>query len=339
MVILAVSYLLIVGIGLYYSWGVEAVRPRYQLFAALAVVGMGLGVILAKVFGKKENAAEASGSPCTAMLIFTVLQGGIGFAAAFYLFKLTWLAALSFPAGAVIAFAIWWTLHGPFRPALARIISAGLLAGGLAIGLRLEGVPGSVLYGLGLLNAYILGAALLRDEEAEEWYRILAFGAFLVVGRAAIQYFLLSSGYAALGVVVTHPYTFVALFAGFILPLIYPMLQDEDLLPGILLPIILGVFLPVALGVFVHVRPMAAYLFGLVVSVFATGIFLPNFFRGGLLGYLSLATACLAFPLFKETADLSRVVRLEILAGIFLLSVIILVIRAPKNPPRSEAAP
>ena len=43
----------------------------------------------------------------------------------------------------------------------------------------------------------------------------------LAVARAAIQYYLLESNYASLGVVITHPYTFVALFAGIFLPGIY----------------------------------------------------------------------------------------------------------------------
>jgi hypothetical protein len=164
----------------------------------------------------------------------------------------------------------------------------------------------------------------------------MAFGAFLVAGRAAIQYYLWTSGYAELGVVVTHPYTFLALFAGLFLPLLYPALEGEELFPNTVLLVLAGVVAPLALGVFIHVRPMAAYLFGIVASVFAAGILLKSPFRVAVLGYLSLAAGCAGLPLFRQLSNLSRTVRLEILGGIFLLSVIFYLIRAQKNPRRSE---
>jgi hypothetical protein len=299
--------------------------------AAAAAVGLGTGFLLSKITAKEPR--ENNFIP---MALFTAIQGGLVFALAHFLFRISWLPALAFPAGALVGFAAWMMLGAGFRPLLAALLGAALIAGGLAIGLRLEGVPGGVLFGLALLNGAGLGGATLPEEKRNEWYRWMAFGAFLVAGRAAIQYYLWTSGYAELGVVVTHPYTFLALFAGLFLPLLYPALEGEELFPNTVLLVLAGVVAPLALGVFIHVRPMAAYLFGIVASVFAAGILLKSPFRVAVLGYLSLAAGCAGLPLFRQLSNLSRTVRLEILGGIFLLSVIFYLIRAQKNPRRSE---
>ncbi len=336
---LLASYALLLGAGIYLGWNLEGIHPRFVLLAILAALGLVTGAALMAV-AKKSVIAGDGKSPWAPLVLHALIQGGVGFAIAFFLFKLSWQNALAFPIGAAAALLTWGAICQGHRPVLASLISALLVAGPFVIALRLGGIHAGFLFGLGLMNASLLGAFLFTadEEKREQWVRVMVFGSFLVLGRAAIQYYLLTSGYASLGVVVTQPYTFIALFLGLIIPVVYPYLQQERVLPMAVLWIALGLVLPLALGVFIHVRPIAAYLLGLVVSGFAVGLVQRAPLCLAFFGYLSLIAVCAGYPLFKATANLSRVVRLEILGGIFLLVVIAYFLLARNPRPPAEAA-
>lgn len=332
------SYVVILGLGIYFGWHVDGVMPRYFLLLCLAAVGLLIGaVLMAMASSAVKNLQTPSPMP---IWLQAVLQSGLGFVLGFYVFKLTWMNALIFPIGAVTAAVVWTAIRIGNRPALASLVSAMLIASAFAISLRVGGIQGSFLFGLGMLNAGLLGATLLlnQDEQRSQWARALIFGAFLVAGRAAIQYYLLSSNYATYGVVVTHPYSFVALFAGLFIPIIYTQLEDERSLPKAIIWIALGILLPLCLGIFFHARPMAAYLFGVVVAGFAVGVIRGGSLGVTVLGYLTLAAICFGYPLFKETTNLSRTFRLEILGGIFLVCVIGYLFFSRREAPPVETA-
>ena len=127
--------------------------------------------------------------------------------------------------------------------------------------------------------------------------------------------------------VITHPYTYLALFTGLFLPALGWATQKEKSLNPYLTLVLLGVALPLVLGIFIHVRPMAGFLLGMVTSSFLFGILFAETFFLGLLSYLSMAAVVWGLPLFKSLSNISRWVRLEILAGIFLVAIIIVLLK------------
>ena len=330
------SLIVILGLGIYFGWHVEGVLPRYFLLVSLAAIGLVIGLVLIMASRAAVKRLETP-SPLP-IWVHGLLQAGLGFVLAFYVFKLDWKAALIFPVGAITASMVWTAIRVGNRPALGSLVVAMLIASAFAISLRMGGIQGSFLFGLGLLTSGLLGSMLLINQEGERslWARALIFGGFLVAGRAAIQYYLLSSNYANLGVVVTHPYSFVALFAGLFVPIIYSQLEDERSLPKPVAWIVLGILLPLALGIFFHARPMAAYLFGVVVAGFAVGVIRGGSLGVTVMGYLSLAAVCFGLPLYRMTTNLSRTVRLEILGGIFLVCVIGYLILSRREAPAGE---
>jgi hypothetical protein len=126
-----------------------------------------------------------------------------------------------------------------------------------------------------------------------------------------------------LGVVITHPYTYVALFSALVLPFLAVTCSREKILPPALWIPLLAILLPLALGVFVHVRPMGGFLLGLVTAVYLAGLLYEEILALGLLQTLAMGSVILALPFFKTTSDLSRVIRLEILAGLLVIAVIV----------------
>jgi len=334
------SYLVTAGLAVYFARGISGLHSAIYLVVALGVGGLVLGTLFWLMFkGKLET--SSSGGALIPFLTFSLIQAGIGYAVAKYLFNLPWDSALAFPAGAIMGLLLFFLLLNSPPTAWTRFLAAGFLAGGLVIALRLQGnVFGGLLYALALLNGVCLGMAALRGEEEKHyWGKAILFLAFLAAGRAAIQYYLLVSSYASLGVVITHPYTFVALFSGFFLLIAYPNLAAERPFPVPVICILLGILLPLALGIFIHVRPMSAYLLGLVVSGFAVGVLSSAPYSTAIIGYLSLAAATLGLPLFKDYSNLSRTLRLEVLAGIFVLTLVLhFVSQKMKSPPPEATA-
>jgi len=334
---LAFSYLVTLGLAIYFSRGVSgSLHSPWILAVALGVGGAVLGGIFWFLFKGKMEASTGWGA-LIPFKTFALIQAGLGFAVAKYVFNFAWDDALAFPAGAIVAYFVFFLLMNTSASAWARYLAAGFIASGLVIGLRLNGIFGGLLYALALLNGACLGMAGFKtDEQKHLWGKALVCGAFLAAGRAAIQYYLLQAGYANLGVVVTMPYTFVALFAGFFLPVAMPSLEKERPFPLAILIVLLGILVPLTLGVLIHIRPMSAYLFGLVVSGFAVGILTDASAWVAFVGYLSAATAVLGLPLFRDFANLSRVTRLEVLGGLFLLAIILYFV-SPKAKPSAEA--
>jgi hypothetical protein len=257
-------------------------------------------------------------------VIYEILQGALGFAIGRFVFNLTPFESLAFPAGALLALLGFGIVMSGFSKAVSASLLAVFLAGGLAVALRLFGVFGGLLYGLTLLNGVALGRRNFAEsaESSSLFGNALLFASLLAVARAAIQYYLLESNYASLGVVITHPYTFVALFAGIFLPGIYWLLERDRPVPVFVTMILLGLVLPIVMGVFLHVRPMAGYLLGIGVSSFMAGVLFTGSEGLGLVTYLNLGAVSLGLPLFKELSDLSRAIRLEILGGLLVLVVI-----------------
>src|SRR4030095_679629 len=167
-----------------------------------------------------------------------------------------------------------------------------------ALSLRLQGVFGGLLFAGALLNGFYPALKSLNPRRVEKalWTKALFFTALLAASRAAIQYYLVESTYAPLGVVVTHPYTFAALFAGFLIPSLAIVMDRDRLLPKALTLVLFGVLFPLTLGIFIHVRPMAGYLLGLAAGGFLCGLIFSGTFAEGVLVYLSLAVVTLSLP-------------------------------------------
>ena len=115
------SYLAVLAVGVYFSWGAEAFRPRYLLLAAAAGIGLGLGFLLTKVFAK-----EGGGNRLVPMVLFAAIQGGLVGALAHFIFRIPWLPALAFPAGALVGLAAWWALDSGFRPLVGALVGWGI---------------------------------------------------------------------------------------------------------------------------------------------------------------------------------------------------------------------
>jgi hypothetical protein len=328
---LAFAYAVNLALALYFAKSLTTLHSAYLLVLLLAGSGLALGAVFS--FLAPKAAAGASLPKLLLALVFAAAQAAVAYALARYLFNLPWRSALAYPVGALIAWLVLALLACRYPASLNSLLAAVFLAGGLVVALRLQGVWCGLIYSLALLNTALLGSRLLgRDTaEGEFWERALFFAALLAAGRAALQYYLLQSNYAALGVVVSVPYSYVALFAGVFLPAALWLTQRDRLMPMALALILLGIALPLVLGVFLHVRPMAAYLLGLVTASFLFGLIYPSSYGMGILSYLNLAAATLGLPLFTMLSNLSRVVRLEVLAGIAVVVFLILSFVVPRG--------
>ncbi|MFO1463329.1 MAG: hypothetical protein U1F66_06095 [bacterium] len=319
---------------LYFSKSLSVLHSAYLLTGLLALVGLGIGAGFSMVGGKE---GQGGAGKLVFALIFSAAHGGVAYALARYGFNLDWQTSLAYPIGALVAWVVFAALSCRYPQGLSALLAAAFLAAGLVIALRLGSVWGGLAYGFGILNACLPGGKWLgrETESGQLWGRAIFFAALLAAGRAAIQYYLLQSSYAALGVVITLPYSYIALFAGVFLPALLWVNGRDRLVPTVLALVLLGVVLPLSLGVFVHVRPMAGYLLGLVTASFLFGILFSETYGMGVLAYLNLAAATLGLPLFAQASNLSRVARLEILGGLALVLFLVLAFVVP----RGESAP
>ncbi len=313
------SYLLLLGCSLYFSKGLHSVPSSTFLVLILS----GSGLILATLLLIASRRSSISGTtPWFLYLLFSVLQGGLGFFIAWKFFSLPIGVASAFPVGALGASLSLIALEIGSSPQMRGLGVAALLALTLTLGLRLAGVWGGLIAGLAVLNGFWLGWMILREkpEARSLWCQATSFFALLCVGRAAIQYYLLQSNYATLGVVITHPYTYAALFAGCFLPFLAWAVDQEKILKSPLRILFLGILLPLSLGIFFHVRPMGAYLLGLVTTSFLLGMIFAN--PWGILStsYCNLASVVWGLSLFQKLNNLSRVSRIQILTGLFILA-------------------
>jgi len=316
----AMSYLIVLGLAVYLSRGLPTLHSPYLLIAIYAVLGLGLSFALKAMV---KNADGEGWSAVAPFLVFALVQGGVGYAVARYAFNLPTLSSLAYPLGGVLAFFGYYLLRLHPLSVFAGWVIAGFYAGGLAVALRLGAIQGGLFFGIGLLNAYFLGKHALGEAPGIRWGFGLGFAGLLVAGRAALQIYLMESGYGSLGVVITHPYTFAALFAGLALPWMFREMEAEKCLPSLLSLLLLGVLLPWVLGIFIHVRPIGAYLMGLVFSSFVVGLVYSPSFNLALLAYLNLAAANVGLPWFRDLAKLSRWTRLEVLGGLLLVVLVI----------------
>lgn len=323
----SMAYLAILGLGLYLSRGLTTLYSPYFLVLAYVVLGLLLSLGL-KILAKPR---EGSVSALIPVAIFSVVQGAIGYALARYVFNLGSMEALAFPLGGLMALFGFYLLNSSPQSRVAAWVLAAFFAGGLALGLRLGGIQGGIFYGIGLLSSYLLGKGSLEGEAAARWGSALGFAGLLVVGRAALQMYLLESGYSNLGVVITHPYTFVALFVGLALPWMFREMEEEKCLPTVVILIALGVLLPWVLGIFIHTRPMGAYVMGVLFSTFVVGVVYSPSVGLALLAYLSLAASYVAMPWYRDLAKLSRWTRLEILAGVVLVAMVLAFLASRKR--------
>lgn len=309
------SYLAVLGTAVYFARALDATYPGIYLVLSLTGLGLLLGLAFSRLL---KN--------FTGIISFNLLQGALAFVLSYFLFRVGWKGSLAYPTGALVGIGLAWVLRLHYSPRLTGLLLSGFLASGFAVSLRLLEVPGGLFFALALLNSYWLGLAGHESSPDDQslWIRALFFGSLLAVGRAAIQFYLVKSNYANLGVVITHPYTYLALYAGIFIPLLGWVLQKENLLHPIWGVVLLGLVLPFILGIYIHVRPMAGFLLGLVTASFLIGLMVPKTLSYALISYFSLGTVVLALPLFKSLANLSRWIRLEILGGLFILGLLFL---------------
>lgn len=315
------SYLLLIAIEAYFIRSVKILYSPHIFLAAIASLGLLLNFIFLLIFKNKDNAVGV-------FSIYQIIQAALTFLMAYFLFHLTWRDSLAYPVGALMALAAFTLIRSEISLRSALMIV--LLAAGFTIALRLSAVNGGLLFALALLNSFYLGSCLLKKQEVQKsfWQSAVLFTASLALGRAAIQYYLVQSGYDALGVVLTHSYTFVGLFAGILLPMVYSSMVKEKVTSTLLAILLLGVFFPWLFGIFIHVRPFAGYLLGFAVSAFITGIYIQAPLSLNIVSFLNYAAAVFGLSVFSTLSNLSRGIRLGMIAAIFAVSLLAYVVRA-----------
>lgn len=315
------TYLLLAGIECYFIRSVKILYSPYLFLGILLSLGLVLNFVFLMLF-------KDSKSVLLSFSLYQLVQASLAFLLAFFLFHLSWKQSLVYSAGAILALLSFALIRLDFS--LKNILITLFLAAGFTLALRLSGVSGGLLFALAVLNGFYLGSRLLSVDSIQQnlWENLALFTGVLALGRACIQYYLVTTGYDNLGVVITHPYTFVALFAGVFVPLVYHLILKDRLLGLITSFLILGIFFPWILGVFVHVRPFAGYLLGYVVSVFMVGLLFSGPRSLVLLSYFNFASGVFGLTLFALLSNLSRGIRLGILAGLFILTTLIYVIQS-----------
>ncbi len=324
---LLLSFLVLLGTALYFSKAASTLHPGYLMVLGLTALGILFQVIYRFAIGSPKDATTYSA--LVMPTVFQILHGALAFVLVYYLFQGGWKLSLTYPLGVFLSLKAIGTIRLDISERWRSFLLAGLLAVGFAIALRLGEIPGGLLYALGLFGSKLIGWSFFAQDEGRQtlWTRALIFTALLAVGRGAIQYYLVMSNYANLGVVITHPYTYAALFAGIFLPVWFWLNDEEALLPNWATVILLGVALPFTLGILIHVRPLAGFLLGLVSSGFIVGMILAPSWAMVVAAYLALATSVFALPLFQTWANWSRNLRLILVAGLFLCVALIFLSR------------
>ncbi|MCP5467913.1 MAG: hypothetical protein H7A32_01425 [Deltaproteobacteria bacterium] len=317
-IILFIAYLLTTTALYYFGQGIDLLLPLYLLLIIWVIPFVLLSFIFQRfIHPEKKFVSILIGA------IFSLMQGAIGFALAYFLFNLNFLTALSFSLGALLSFFGWIiSLSSQKEGGWGFLLLAALIATGIALALRFGGIFGALAFTLAWLNSMLLGLKLEAHSQ-QLWLRANQAVVLLAIARATIQYYLQQSNYDSLGVVISHPYSFAALFAGIFIPIAYSQIEKQKLMPSFLTLFLLGILIPSLLGVFIHVRPVAGYLLGLSVSIFTVSLLLHTSFKIFILGYFNLITATSALPLFRDYGNLTRETRLVMLAALAILLAII----------------
>lgn len=323
-ILFCVSYLALLANAFTFAPALKTVSPAFYLYLSWAGLGLALGVPWAlacrnKTLGRRLNLLILSS--------LALLQAGLAFVVAYFVFQTGLKGALTYPAGALIGVLSFWLISLDTAPRLGAVLLSGILAASFAISLRMQGIPGGLSFGLAYLNLFGLGYVLLRQnaqttKQNALWQKSALWLTLLIVGRATLQQYLAQSGYLNSGVVITHSYTYIALFAGIFLPTLFWVAREEKLLPSYALVILLGVVFPLILGAYLHVRPTAGFLLGLITASFLLGLLAKEFMSLLIFAYAAIATVWFGLPLFKLLNNLSRLMRLEILGGVFVLSLL-----------------
>lgn len=320
-VLYILSYVLVLGIEAYFVRSMKVLYSPYAYLGTLVILGLILNFAFLFVFKNSDK-------PLIALSLYQLIQAALAFLAAYFFFHLPWKESLAYPCGALFALALFAVIRSDL--ALRSALTTVLVAAGFTIALRLSSVSGGLLFAIALLNGFYLGSCQLKNNEIQKgfWQSALIFTAALALGRAAIQYYLVQSAYDSLGVVITHPYTFVGLFAGILIPPLYHNALKERAMGTVFGIIVLGILFPALLGVFIHVRPFAGYLLGFTISAFIAGNFLQAPFSLNILSYFTYAVGVGGLSVFALLSNLSRGIRLGILAGVFALSLIGYVVKS-----------
>ncbi len=327
--VFVLSYLLLVGIEAYFIRSVKVLYSPYLFLAVLLALGLILNFVFLFLFKNSENPFGPPEQPLfMGFALYQVIQAALAFLIACFLFHLPWKESLAYPSGALLGFVAFLLIRSELS--LRNVLLTVLLALGFTISLRLSAVNGGLLFALALASGFYLGSGLLSKNPMQQtaWENVALFTGVLALGRAAIQYYLVTTGYDSLGVVITQPYTFVGLFAGFFVPIIYWLVLKDKLAGTIITFLVLGIFFPWVLGVFIHVRPFAGYLLGFVISSFIVGILFSAPRSLTLLSYLNFASGVFGLTLFGLLSNLGRGVRIAILGGLFILALLEYIIQS-----------
>ncbi|MGH7830020.1 MAG: hypothetical protein ACREP8_07555, partial [Candidatus Binatia bacterium] len=202
----ACAYLWTLALALYFAKAIGGTPPAYYAVLALAGMGLILNFVFILLAGKGPVHATQA---WLLFALFTILQGTLGVLIEQYGFRWGWLPSLDYSAGAVVGLWVFWAQRAAIPRLLASLLGLSFLAVGVAIALRLGGVLGGLLFTLAILNGFWLARKLSTSqaEAALPVERLVLATVLLATGRAVIQYYLLESNYANLGVVITHPYT------------------------------------------------------------------------------------------------------------------------------------
>ncbi|MBF0493075.1 MAG: hypothetical protein HQM15_09885 [Deltaproteobacteria bacterium] len=294
----------------------KGVKALYPVFYLVLVVG-GIGIVLSSVLSlllKLLGASLGGFFDCLLVLVFQIIQVTLTFSLSYFIFRLPALYGVAFVASALLGLLAVCLL--PKLPAfLQSIVSVVLGALALTISLRVGGVFAACFSSLLFLNLLPLGLKIVPEAQRFAFVKILSFWGLLFVGRAALQYYLLESGYDALGVVISNPYSFAALFAGISLPFIYSVCAREEKFPHLGSVFLLGLMIPLLLGFIFHVRPMAGFLMGLVCAAYWLGLSENQNEDFILVALLAFVTTGLGMTFFKESLSFTRGMSLAILSG------------------------
>lgn len=322
-VAMLLSLLILLATALYFAKAMSTLYPGYYLVLSLTGLGILFQLLYRFTIGTPKDISKYSAYVLPSLV--QILHGGAAFALAYFVFQGGWKLSLTYPVGVFLGMKALGIINLDLSERWRSFLLAGLLAVGFAIALRLGAIPGGLLYALGFFGSKLVGWSFFASDPDKQrlFAHALIFTTLLAVGRADLQYYLVMSNYANLGVVITHPYTYAALFAGLFVPLWFWLSEEEALLPAWANVILLGILLPFVLGVLIHVRPMAAFLMGLVTSAFVVGMVLMRSWSVVLATYLALSTAAFSLPLFQAWSNLSRQIRLVMVLGLGLFVALI----------------
>jgi len=313
-------YLSLLFLSCSFSKNIKALFPPFYFILSLSLGGMLLNLLLSGLMALSKDSLGAFFKHLL-LFVFCLLQGLMVCALSAWVFRLPASYCIVFSLVSFVSFMAVLLL--PRLPQVLCFILASILGALLlTVSLRIGGVFLSLASSFLFLNLLPLSLKLVSDDHRKAWMNILSFWGLLFLARAVIQYYLIHSGYESLGVVISQPYTFAALFAGVAVAYFFDAFREVENFPRLALAVFLALVFPSVIGFVFHARPLAGYLMGLSISAYFMGLFKKENEDLILLTLLSFLFLSFGVDLFKSSLTQTRTVSLIILSGGVLVSLV-----------------